>query len=103
MTRSFHPRMAIAISESDSQRLGEKNFSRCPKERITVSTVSGPHVSFYPTHNPRLACTICIASKQLGFNDLSINKRHSRKDTAQTIVSEGAHVSSATAIAWVLA
>src|SRR5262249_53386750 len=30
MTRSFHPPMAIAISESDSQRLGEKNFSRCP-------------------------------------------------------------------------
>jgi len=30
MTRSFHPPMAIAISESDSQRLGEKNFSRWP-------------------------------------------------------------------------
>src|SRR5262249_52305439 len=42
MTRSFHPPMAIAISESDSQRLGEKNFSRCPKLFLPCSGMHSP-------------------------------------------------------------
>src|SRR6516162_7683030 len=46
MTRSFHPPMAIAISESDSQRLGEKNFSRWP---IVKSAKRSQFLSTSPT------------------------------------------------------
>ena len=50
MTRSLHPPMPRAVSESDSQRLDEKNFSRCPLVENARwprqgETKAGPHAA----------------------------------------------------------